>query len=524
VFHAGSARLTHRIWDARGIGDCVWTTSACYAGAVLGEEPAFGALLKRYRLAAGLTHEALAERAAVSVRAISDLERGVSRAPRSETVALLVQALPLAPGQRAALAEAGRRAAPQQASGALHNLPTQLTSFVGRERVLRVAADLLCRQDVRLLTVTGTGGTGKTRFAIELAMGALGVFPAGVCFVALAPVSGADSAVPAIARALGAADADRRTGLASLVELIDDRGSLLVLDNFEHLLAAAPIVVELLRACPGVKILATSRAPLRVSGEHVFPILPLPLPALADLPSLDHLGRNPAVALFVDRATSARPDFALEPDNAAAVAAICNRLDGLPLALELAAARVRGFPPQGLLARLVDAAGAPSLRLLTRGARDLPRRQQSLRDTIAWSYELLPPVEQRLFRSLAVFVGGCTVEAVEAVCCQPATGEQPPIDVVDGLASLVDNSLLQQREGPYGEPRLVMLETIRAFAWEQLAAHEEAPALRHRHARYFLSLLEATGALLFAGARKRLRYAAEQDNLQAALRWLVTQG
>jgi predicted ATPase/DNA-binding XRE family transcriptional regulator len=489
----------------------------------LGEEPAFGTLLKRYRLAAGLTHEALAERAALSARAISDLERGVSRAPRSETLALLVQALPLAPKQRAALAAAGRRIAPQDASGPPHNLPIQLTSFIGRERELRTAADLLQRQDIRLLTVTGAGGTGKTRFAIELAMSALAAFPAGACFVALAPVGGAELIIPAIARALGAADADRRTTPASLVELVDDRGGLLLLDNFEHLAAAAPVLIELLRACPGVKILATSRAPLRVSGEQVFPILPLPLPDLADLPQLDELARNPAVALFVDRATSVRPDFALAPDNAPAVAAICARLDGLPLALELAAARVRMLPPRGLLARLVDTAGSPSLRLLTGGARDLPRRQQTLRDTIAWSYELLPPEEQRLFRALAVFAGGCTVEAVEAVC-QPASGDGPRGDVVDGLASLVDNSLLQQGEGPDGEPRVLMLETIRAFAQEQLAAHHEEALLRRRHARYYLALLEATGALLFAGAPKRRRHAAEQHNVQAALRWLVTQG
>jgi predicted ATPase len=186
-----------------------------------------------------------------------------------------------------------------------HNLPLQLTSFIGRERALRVSANLLVRQDVRLLTVTGTGGTGKTRFAIELAMGSLAAFPAGARFVALAAASGADQVVPAIARALGAEDADRRTTPASLVELVDDRGCLLVLDNFEHLLTAAPVVVELLRACPGVKILATSRAPLRVSGEQVFPILPLPLPEFTDLPVLEELARNPAVALFVDRATSA---------------------------------------------------------------------------------------------------------------------------------------------------------------------------------------------------------------------------
>jgi predicted ATPase/transcriptional regulator with XRE-family HTH domain len=490
----------------------------------LADRAAFGTLLKRYRLAAGLTLETLAERAALSARAISDLERKVSRAPRSETLALLLDALGLSSEERAALTAAARRQTPPlDPAGPRHHLPIQLTRFVGRERELDMANGFLRRPDVRLLTVTGAGGIGKTRFAIHLAMGALDGFRAGVRFVTLAPVAAVELIGPAIARTLGATDADRRATSADLAELLEDQNLLLLLDNFEHLLPATPMLVELLRACPHLKLLVTSRAALRVSGEQVFPIAPLPLPDLAHLPPLEELARNPAVALFEDRAKHARPDFALTQENADAVAAICTRLDGLPLGLELAAARIRLLPPRAVLARLEDGTSGVSLRLLSRGARDLPRRQQSLRDAIAWSYGLLAPPEQRLFRAFGVFSGGCTLEAAEAVC-RPMSDEGPGIDTVDGLAQLVDNSLLQQSCGPDGEARLVMLDTIRAFALEQLTAFGEEAQLRRQHARYYLALLEATGALLFAGAPKRQHYTAEQDNVQAALRWLVKQG
>ena len=248
------------------------------------------------------------------------------------------------------------------------------------------------------------------------------------------------------------------------------------------------------------------------------------MPDLTHLPPLEELARNPAVALFEDRARHARPDFALTRENADAVAVICTRLDGLPLALELAAARIRLLPLRTILARLEDSTSGASLRLLSRGARDLPRRQQTLRDAIAWSHALLAPGEQRLFRALGVFSGGCTLEAVEAVC-QPTSDEKLGIDPIDGLAELVDNSLLQQQGcGPDGEPRFVMLDTVRAFAQEQLTALGEEAQLRRQHAQYYLALLESTGALLFAGSPKRQHSTAEQDNIQAALRWLVQHG
>jgi predicted ATPase/transcriptional regulator with XRE-family HTH domain len=489
----------------------------------LGDAAAFGTLLKRFRLAAGLTLETLAERAALSARAISDLERGVSRAPRSETLALLLHALALSSEDGATLTEAARRQPPPfDAVAPRHNLPIQLTSFVGRERELDMCDGFLGRTDIRLVTVTGAGGTGKTRFAIQLAMLALARFRAGARFVTLAPIGSLEMIGPAIARALGAPDADRWTAPAALAELIDDQDLLVLLDNFEHLLPAAPLLIDLLRACPHLKLLVTSRAALRVSGEQVFPIAPLPLPDLAHLPPLEELAQNPAVALFEDRARHAQPDFALTRENADAVAAICIRLDGLPLALELAAARIRLLPLRTMLTRLEDGTSGASLRLLSRGARDLPQRQQTLRDAIAWSYALLTPGAQRLFRALGVFAGGCTLEAVAAVC-RPTAHEGLGSDAIDGLAELVDNSLLQQGCGPDGGPRFMMLDTIRAFALEQLAARGEEAQLRRQHADFYLAVLEATGALLFAGSPKRQQYTVEQDNVQAALRWLVKQ-
>jgi predicted ATPase/DNA-binding XRE family transcriptional regulator len=511
--------------------------------------------LKRYRLAAGLTHEGLAERARLSARTISDLERGVSQGPRRTTLALLVEALQLSSAQRASLEAAARPGVgpsagypdPARIPG---NLPVQLTSFVGREREVGKVRRLLRRQDIRLVTLTGPGGIGKTRLAVRVAAEPLDAFPDGVFYVALPAVADRDGATRAIARALGMPDADGQASPSSLVDILGARELLLLLDNFEHLLDAAPLVVELLRGCPRLKVLVTSRAALRVSGEQQFPVPPLAVPDPEHVPPVDLLAGYAATALFVDRATRVRPDFRLTTGNAAAVAAICARLDGLPLALELAAARVKLLSVPALLARLGGVSGGPSLRLLTGGPRDAPPRQRTLRDTIAWSYHLLSAEERHLFRHLAVFAGGCTLAAAEAVCTlTPPVGgtnqapppgpvlgtlaasgalardapaeEGPASDVLDGLASLVDKSLVYQAEGPDGEPRFMMLETIRGYALEQLAAHGEVAAARKQHAHYYLAQVEATGALLFAAPRHRMRVAAEQDNIQAALRWLV---
>jgi predicted ATPase/transcriptional regulator with XRE-family HTH domain len=465
----------------------------------------FGSVLKRFRVAAGLTHEGLAERAGLGARTISDLERGESRAPRPATLELLVEALGLSAEQRTELLVAARpeleppRRPPLPAT-TTSNLPTEMTSFLGRTREMEAIRGFVARDDVRLVTLTGPGGTGKTRLAFRVAADLRETFAGGVVAVSLAPVVDGDGVVQAIGRALNGR-VERRWTAGSLVEAMGNSELLLVLDNCEHLLDAAPLVAGSLQGSPHLKVIATSRAALRISGEQEFPVPPLP--------------DNTAIELFVERAKRARPDFALSPANEADVAAICARLDGLPLAIELAAARVKALPPRLLLERLGETPAGSSLHLLSGGPRDLPARHQTLRDTIAWSEALLTPEEQNVFRRLSVFASGFTLDAAEAVS---------PISVLDAVLSLVDKSLLVQGSGADGEPRYLMLETIRAYAWERLVAAGEATAMRRAHAEYYLAIVEATGALLFADSAKRLRLAAEQDNIQAALRWLVQPG
>jgi predicted ATPase len=498
----------------------------------------FGLVLKRFRLAAGLTHEALAERASLGARTISDLERGVSRAPRSDTLALLIAALDLSPDQRALLRAAARpqlNLMPSAASSVRspNQLPVPLTSFVGREQEVLTAHDLLGRDDTRLLTLTGPGGVGKTRLALQVAAQVVDAFPDGIFAVDLAPIRDANSVCDAIAGVMQVPD-EGRSSLLRLIAHLGEKRLLLLLDNFEHLLPAAPLVNDVLRDCPHLKVLATSRAALRLSGEQEFLVPTLAVPDSDLLPEVETLLGYAAVRLFVDRATRVRLDFALTADNATAVAEICARLDGLPLAVELAAARVRALPPRMLLEQL-QTLQVPTLDLLTKGARDAPPRQQTLRDTIAWSCGLLDVPERTLFRRLAVFSGGCSLEAAETICNPPREPSSrdaasapeehfSEINVFQALLSLVDKNLMEQAGGPDGAPRFRMLETIRAFASEQLVASGEEGALRREHAAYYLSLVKATGALLFASERKRAMQAAEQGNVQAALQWLVQHG
>jgi predicted ATPase/DNA-binding XRE family transcriptional regulator len=486
-----------------------------------GVPAAFGEVLRRYRAAAGLTQEALAERAGLSRRGIADLERGARRLPRRVTLERLAEALGLDASQRARFGATAAGPPP------LALLPVPLTSFVGREREVAEVRQRL--RATRLLTLTGAGGIGKTRLALAVATELLDAFRAGAVFVDLAPLDAPALVVPAIAQALGVREGDRP--LAERLEAaLRDRELLLVLDNFEHVLAAAPVVAALLRACPRVKVLATSRAPLHLSGEHEFPVAPLAVPDPRRQLPLEWLAQVPAAQLFVRRAQAVRPGFALSPDNAAAVAEICSRLEGLPLAIELAAARTRALPPQALLARLGRA-----LPLLTGGPSDLPDRQRTLRDTIAWSYGLLREPERVLFSQLAVFAGGWTLEAAEAVAGGRGSGGVDPTGparshdssllapeaVLDGLESLLDKSLILRAEAAGGEPRFRMLETIREYALEQLAAGGAAPALRRRHAEYFLALAEgAEAATRGAGQAHWLaRLEAEHDNFRAALGW-----
>jgi predicted ATPase len=408
----------------------------------------------------------------------------------------------------------------------LHTLPVQLASFVGRERELRSLRGLLQRRDVRLVTLTGPGGSGKSRLSIEAASGVRDLFEGGIVFVPLAPVTGADGVAGAIARALDAPVPDDPLSVTGVVEIITGRQLLLLLDNFEHVLAAAPLILELLHGCPRLKILVTSRATLRLSGEQEFPVAPLALPDVEHVPPADDLTTNPSVVLFVDRASRVRPDFVLTDDNAADVARLCARLDGLPLAIELAAARLKVLSPVALLDRMSRGPVGERLRLLSGGARDLPARQRTMHETMTWSYNLLNADEQRLLRRLAVFSGGCTLDAAATICAdeQAASGPAREARTLDGLASLVDNSLVYQSEGPDGESRFMMLETIREFAMEQLIADGEASELRRRHAGFYLALVEGIGALLFATEHERARVAPEYDNIQAALHWLVQQG
>lgn len=493
------------------------------------DSPLFGDLLRRYRLAAGLSQEALAERAGVSARSVSDLERGIYRAPHRDTVTLLGEALELAAEDRARLESAVVRrrgpgaAAPPVHAASLRGLPLAPTPLLGRDQDIATLTVLLQRADVRLVTLTGPGGVGKTRLGAQVAMGLGAAFPDGVVFVPLASIDDAGLVAAAIAQALGVKETGDRPLPDLLMDYLTARQLLLVLDNFEQVLAAAPLVADLLAACPDLTVLVMSRTRLRVRGEHEVVVPPLALPAPRRSPELASLSDYAAVALFIARAQDVKAAFTVTEETAAAVTAICRRLDGLPLAIELAAAWIKLFPPQALLGRLER-----PLTLLSGGARDLPARQRTLRDTLAWSYDLLDPGEQELFRRLGVFADGCTLEAAEAVCT--AAGGLV-VDVLTGIASLVDKSLLRQEEtsssgSPLEEPRFAMLETIRAYAVEQLEASTEAPALRQRHAAYFLALAEqAEPQLTHARQGEWLaRLEREHDNLRSALHWAQESG
>ena len=397
------------------------------------------------------------------------------------------------------------------------NLPTQPTLLIGRESELAALRAVLSAQEARLITLVGPGGTGKTRLALQAAAESLENFADGVWWVPLAAVSDPENVVQVIAAPLGIREGPAQPLLESLAAHLRSRQILLLLDNFEHLRDAAPQIQHLLQSAPGLVVLVTSREPLRLRAEREFPVDPLPLPATDTGISVEDALDAAAVRLFVERAQARKPAFALDDANVAAVVAICRRLDGLPLAIELAAARVRILTPAALLARLDQ-----RLSILTGGARDLPARQQTLRAAIAWSYDLLVPPERALFARLAVFAGGCTLEAAEAVCS--ASGGLP-LDLLDGIDSLIQKSLLRQEEGPGGDPRFTMLETIREFAQERLQELPEADALRQAHAETLLILAENVNQEDVSAEVDLLnRLEADHANLRQAVAYYASQG
>ncbi|HEU5423737.1 MAG TPA: tetratricopeptide repeat protein, partial [Nitrolancea sp.] len=479
--------------------------------------------MKRLRLAAALTQEALAERAGISAKAVSDLERQPTRLPRLESVSLLADALHLDAEQRAGLVAAARpprssAVAPAEHGQRRHSLPRPLTPLVGRAFDVATIEALVRGGEARLLTLIGPGGVGKTRLAIAVAGRVADGLADGAVLIDLTPLNDPALVIPAIARQLGLREDDPTPLARRLAEYLEPRRLLLVLDNFEHVIAARTAILDLLTACPRLVALVTSREALRLSGEHVFAVAPLALPEPATSPA--SLIFAPAVELFVQRARAAGAPLASDDPNLPSVAEICRRLDGLPLAVELAAAWTPLLAPATLLRRLET-----RLPLLVGGPYDSPQRQRTMREAIAWSYDLLDARQQRLFRALCVFEGGCTVEAAAAVAEEDATA------MLRGLAELAAKSLVRlttppARQPAGEEPRVAILATIREYGLEQLAAAREADLLQRRHLAYFLALAgRAEGELAGPEQASWLRELEDDhDNLRAALRWALETG
>jgi predicted ATPase/DNA-binding XRE family transcriptional regulator len=525
----------------------------------------FGYWLRRRRKALDLTQEALAQQAGCAVATIRKIEAD-ERRPSRDLAEHLACRLEIPPEERAAFLKAARAelatdrfaiaTQPIEPPAAWQrpttNLPAPTSVFIGREREVASVSELLRRDGVRLVTLTGAGGSGKTRLALRVAAELLaltpvanapplhptpsesessatdsskGLFPNGVWFINLAPISDPALTASTIAQALDIRQTNGQPIRDRLKDYLCEKRALLLLDNFEQIVESAPLVSELLAAAPGLKVLVTSRRPLHLSGEHEFAVPPLELPPQTAggavrgsrlQRSVAELTQYDAVRLFIERAQAVKADFTVTDENAPSIAEVCCLLDGVPLAIELAAARVRLFPPQALLAHLDK-----RLTFLTGGPHDLPARQQTLRNTLDWSYDLLDAGEKMLFARLSVFVGGCTLEAVQTVC---NADDELPFDVADGVAALLEKSLLQQEQGVSCEPRFRMLETTREFALERLEASGEAEALRRRHAEYFLMLAETAEPELCRAEQLTWLQRLEQEhhNFRSALAWSQT--
>jgi predicted ATPase/transcriptional regulator with XRE-family HTH domain len=500
------------------------------------ETISFGYWVRRQRKALDLTQQTLAHRVDCAPVTIRKIESD-SRRPSRRLAERLAEQLAIPPHERSLFMQcaAGERsplrlALPEQPvaqtdpakTSVRTNLPAPVTLLVGRDQEVAELCALLQRPHVRLVTLTGPGGVGKTQLAFEVARRLLVDFADGIFVTHLATIHEAALVTPAIAQTLEVRKAGNTPLLSRLQAVLRQREQLLVLDNFEHVVEAAPIISALLAACPLLEVLVTSRQRLRLQGEHEFitPALAVPDPAGAH--SVSALAAWPAVELFCQRAQAAHHGFALNRENASAIAAICVRLDGLPLAIELAAAHTKMFSPQALVKRISTVNGHPPTQWLKADTRDAPGRHRSLWDTIAWSYALLTPEEQILFRRLAVFTGGCTLDAATFVC----NGlDDLSADVLDGIAALVDKNLLCRTEQPDGDARFVMLETIREFGLAQLQAYDEAVAIQQQHANYYVNLATVLRPQLMGSdsARHLAQMRAEYPNIRAAFQWLLAQ-
>ncbi len=494
----------------------------------------FGRWLKQQRKDLGFTQKEVASCTGCSTITVRKMEADDYR-PSTQIAERLADCLEVSPGEHEAFVKFARQARQQKQAPSAHagrlpilgnrhhshwpgSLPGRLTSVVGREQELAVASNLLLHSEVHLLTLTGPPGIGKTLLSLELGRVLRDHFEDGVFFIPLASITDPNMVGSTIALSLGIKEAGNRPPMDRLARYLGSKSLLLILDNFEQVGAAAPLLSEVMSTCPRLKLMVTSRELLRIRGEYQFRVPPLRVPDVGHLPPPEELSAYPSVQLFVERARAVKPDFALSAQNASAVAALCAHLDGLPLAIEIAAARTNIFSPMEMQARLSN-----RLKLLTGGARDLPPRQQTLRSAIDWSYDLLSAGEQTLFARLGVFAGGCTLPATEAVC--KATGDLI-IDVMDGVESLLDKSLLRGEEQTDGERRMAMLETIHEYALERLEVSAELESARRHHAEYYLALAVAADPELTG--RDQSAWLAllgrEHENMRAALKWSLGVG